>query len=115
MFKNKSILWLFSALAGINLGILVYSYKIWTSNIPIEFIGYWFGMENFMTVFIVTIFILILYLIYLTIAFKHSALKKSLKLKILAVILLTTFAAQYGLIYSQFYREVSQVEYEGFP
>ena len=65
MWKHKLILLFFPILAGVSLGVLFYSYMIWNTNIPEEFIHYWFGIENFNTVFTCTISTLGLYAIFL--------------------------------------------------
>gem|GEM_PF-6930596 len=112
MLKSKLFLWLFSVIAGLALGIFIYSYSVWTTNIPVVFSGYWFGMSNFNMVFIITGLVLLTYLAFLIVLLFNRNIHSRLKVWLVVGMLVIAGLTKFTLSFSQQFQETNRLDIE---
>ncbi|MFT5780609.1 MAG: hypothetical protein ACI837_003572 [Crocinitomicaceae bacterium] len=104
MWKHKTVLWTFPVLAGMALGILVYSLDFWNTSIPDVYLGYWFGMSNFTIVFIATGVTLLVYTAFLIVRLLNKNSGKLLKIWMLIGMLASAGISEFTLSSTQAYQ-----------
>ncbi|MFK7785210.1 MAG: hypothetical protein AB8B56_08840 [Crocinitomicaceae bacterium] len=113
MWANKSILWSFPIIAGIALGVLGYSFQVWTTNIPEIFIEYWFGPENLTLVFTITALIFLVYVTFLIIWLGNKNISRLLKIWMLLGMFVIAVISTLTLSYTQRFRSKNlELEFE---
>lgn len=100
---NHKLALSFAVLGGLALGILLYSYSIYYTNIPEDLFRYCFGLSNFTLVFISSASVFLLYVLYLFIAVVNKEMTRVLLMWSVVLFVLVYGLSNSILMYNHWY------------
>ncbi|MCH2043244.1 MAG: hypothetical protein MK212_03830 [Saprospiraceae bacterium] len=100
---NHKLALSFAVLGGLALGIVLYSYRIYYTNIAEDFFRYCFGLPNFMTVLISSASVLSLYILYFLVGIVNKEVTGGLLIWSVVLVLLAYGLSNSILMYNHWY------------